>query len=257
MTRRPPAPSLAGLGLAGLGLAGLAACQVSVADVDGAFSAGPTQVHCGVDLDTSARNSIASVDTGLDRAADRGEVLDLYAHDPGGTVPLDKIEHVLADAQARGLPLVTYEDLAAGAPAGAALALSFDDSSVDAWSAMQPLLDRYGAHVTFFVTRYASLKASQKAELHQLAAAGNAIEAHTVHHLRGPDYVRDHGLAAYLADEVLPSIELLRADGYPVHAFAYPFGSRTSETDRAILDHVTLLRSVAFATLGEPSPCPR
>ena len=54
-------------------------------------------VHCGVNLDTSANNSLASVDSGLDRARDRKEVIELYSHHAGVSVPIDKIEHVLAN----------------------------------------------------------------------------------------------------------------------------------------------------------------
>lgn len=236
--------------------AALAGCIQKAADINGVFSDGPRAVHCGLDLDNSAHNSIESIDSGLDRAAARGELIDLYAHDPGVTVPLDKLEHVLSGARDRGLPFVTYEQLAAGATTGPGLVLSFDDTHVDDWLAMQPMLDQFGAHVTFFVTKYVFLTDAQHAELHQLAGAGNAIEAHTVNHLRGPDYVRDHGLTAYMDDEVLPSIDVLRAEGYPVNAFAYPFGARTDETDGAILQHVQLIRSVAFAVPGVPSPCP-
>ena len=72
-------------------------CQQEVADLDGAFYDGDHRlVHCGVNLDTSARNSIDSVDSGLDRALDRNEVVELYTHHPGFSVPIDKIEHVLA-----------------------------------------------------------------------------------------------------------------------------------------------------------------
>ena len=249
----PPMSRLAAL----VCLAALAGCIENASDDNDAFTDGPTALHCGLDLDSDATNSIDSVDTGLDRAVERNEVIDLYAHGPGVTVPLDKLERVLADAQARGLPFLTYEDLAAGQATGPALALSFDDSWVDQWLAMQPLLDRYGAHVTFFVTRYARLGAKQHAELHQLADAGNAIEAHTVNHLRGPDYVRDHGLDAYMTDEILPSITVLRDEGYPVNALAYPFGQHTSEIDRAILKHVELVRAVTFAVRGVPTPCLR
>lgn len=236
-------------------IAALSGCLANASDVDDAFTDGPTALHCGLNLDSEASNSIASVDTGLDRAAERGEVIDLYAHGPGVTVPLDKLERVLSDARDRGLAFLTYEDLAAGNATGPALALSFDDTWVDQWLAMQPLLDKYGAHVTFFVTRYARLGAKQHAELHQLADAGNAIEAHTVNHLRGPDYVRDHGLDAYMTDEILPSIAVLRDEGYPVSALSYPFGSHTSEIDRAVLKHVALVRSVTFAARDLPTPC--
>jgi hypothetical protein len=61
-----------------------------------------------------------------------------------------------------------------------------------------------------------------------------------------------------MEDEALPSIELLRADGFDPIAFAYPTGARTGEIDRALLEHVELLRAVTF-TVESPlitDPCP-
>jgi peptidoglycan/xylan/chitin deacetylase (PgdA/CDA1 family) len=134
--------------------------------------------------------------------------------------------------------------------------MSFDDSSVDAWLATQPMFATYGAQITFFVSRYGELTDAERGELHTLAAAGHDIEAHSVQHLRGPDYVEVRGLGAYLDEEVVPSITRLRDDGFDVVAYAYPFGARTSETDDAILQHVTVLRSVVFSWPEVSSPCP-
>ena len=214
-------------------------------------------VHCAVNLDASAGNSHASIDTGLDRAAERGEVVELYAHHPGETVAVADLEYVLAGARARGLPFVTYADFAAGAGTGPGLALSFDDTWVVEWAELLPLFEQYGARATFFVSRYAHLGDERHRLLHVLADAGNDIEAHTVDHYRAPEYVEDHGLDDYIDNEVLPSIQVLRDAGFPVAAFAYPFGARTSELDDAILKHVPILRSVAFSH-GAPvaSPCP-
>ncbi|HET9627550.1 MAG TPA: polysaccharide deacetylase family protein [Kofleriaceae bacterium] len=246
-----------------LALGALAGCQQDVADIDGVFYNGDHRlVHCAVNLDTSARNSDASVDTGLDRAVERGEIVELYAHHPGpgGTVAVDKIAHVLAGAQARGLRFVTYADFAAGTDAGAdhvpGIALSFDDTFVDAWAELRPLFARYGARVTFFISHYTALGDRAHAELHALAGDGHDIEAHTVLHLRAPDYVEQRGLNAYLHDEVDPSIQVLRDDGFAVHAFAYPFGARTSEIDDAIAKRVPVIRSVAFSYPEAESPCP-
>jgi hypothetical protein len=236
-----------------------AGCQVSIADTDGVF-VGPRdhiRVHCAVNLDSEAMNSWSSIDSGLERAARDGEIVELYAHHPGVTVGVDTIEHVLAGAATRGLAFVTYADLARGMARFPGLVLSFDDTSVDAWVQIEPLLAQYGARVTFFVSRYFDLHDAQRAELHQLAAAGHAIEPHSVLHLRAPQYVEDHGLAAYLADEAQPSMDALIAEGYPITTYAYPFGARTDETDRALLDRVQLLRSVAFTFEGEGGPCPR
>jgi peptidoglycan/xylan/chitin deacetylase (PgdA/CDA1 family) len=235
-----------------------AACRAGVDDLDGIFYDGDgRRVHCAVNLDESAGNTRASLDDALDRAAERGEVVELYAHRPGATVAHATIEHVLAGAQARGLAHVTYADFAAGGGLGPGLALSFDDAGIAEWTSARPLFLQYGARVTFFVTRYHLFTEEGRAQLRQLAADGHDIAAHGVGHLRAPIFVEERGLAAYLADEALPSIERLRADGYPAASFAYPYGARTEELDRALGAHVSILRSVAFPVHGPIGPCPR
>lgn len=238
--------------------AALIGCHSEIGDIEGAFYDGDHRiVHCAVDLDLIANNSLASIDGALDRAAERGEVLELYAHAPGKTVAFDTIQHVLAGARDRGLAFVTYADFATTDVTGPGLALSFDDHNVAPWYALRPMFETYGARVTFFLSRYAYLQPEEYVQLRELADAGHAIEAHTVNHLRAPLYVEERGLAAYLADEALPSIEVLRADGYPVHAYAYPFGARTEEIDQAIHEHLPILRSVSFTYGGVvASPCP-
>jgi len=234
-----------------------AGCIRDVAGIDGAFYDGDgRKVHCAVNLDQSAR-AMATVDGALDRARDRGEIVELYAHEPGDTIDLADIEHVLAGARDRGLAFVTYADMAARREMRPGLALSFDDNFVEPWHTMRPLLQQYGARVTFFISRYANMSPVNKQRVRDLADDGHEIAAHTVLHLRAPTYVEEHGLAAYMADEALPSIEVLRGDGYDVTSFAYPYGARTSELDDALLAHVSLLRSVSFSVEGVPDPCPR
>lgn len=239
-----------------LSLLALAACQYNVDHADRAFYNGDERkVHCAIDIDSYARISAASIETGLDRAQQRGEVLELYTHEPGVTVAWNTIETVLAGAQARGLSFVTYADIANGTHInGGGLALSFDDSSLSSWLAGRELFERYRARLTFFVSNW---KPSMREGLRALAADGHDIEPHSVHHLRGPVVVEERGLAAYLSEEIVPSIEVLRNDGFAASVFAYPYGARTSETDRAILEHVSVLRSVAFAWDSPATdPCP-
>ena len=216
-------------------------------------------MHCAVDIDSSAHNNDhPSLDSGLDRALDRGEVVELYAHHPGDTVAIADLEYVLAGAKARGLDFITYEQF--GDPNQTprpGLALSFDDTSIAAWHDQLPLFAQYGAHVTFFVSRYTHLTDAEHAELHELANDGDAIEPHTVLHLRAPEYVEQRGVEAYLDEEFQPSLDVLLAEGYQPTTFAYPFGSRTDETDRALLGRIQLLRSVAFTVDVDRGPCPR
>ena len=239
-------------------LGALSGCQESLIEVDGAFYNGDHRlVHCGVNLDTSANVSIASIDSALDRARDRGEVVELYAHHPGGSVPTSKIEHVLAGASERGLSFVTYADFARGADAAPGVALSFDDTSVAAWFALRQTFRNYRARVTFFVSRYDGLGPAQRDELKLLASDGHDIEAHSMRHMRAPEYVEDHGINAYLHDEVDPSIAILTGEGFEVHAFAYPFGARTGELDRAIAKRVPVIRSITYTYMFTESPCPQ
>ena len=248
-----------GLTILALALAGSAAgCRDPIADLDEVYYRGPgPRVLCAVSIDDAAGNA-ASLAGGLDRAAARGEVLQVYGHVPGRTVDLATLDALLAGAQDRGLASFTYADLAAGRPAEAGLALSFDDSAIDAWTALADRLDAAGVRVTFFVTRYHLWTADQRAALQALAARGHDVEAHSVSHQRAPDVVENRGVAAYLDGEVLPGLDLLRADGYRPTAFAYPFGARTAELDRALLEHFALLRSVTWS-IGGPvavDPCP-
>jgi peptidoglycan/xylan/chitin deacetylase (PgdA/CDA1 family) len=242
-----------------LAAAGAAGCQQDVADIDGVFYNGDHRlVHCAVNLDSKGRVSEASIDTGLDRAHDRHEVVEFYSHHPGpgGTVPIDKIEYVLAGAQARGLAFNTYADFANHTDTAPGIAMSFDDTFADAWVQLRPLFDKYHARITFFVSHYVSLSDREHAELHELADDGHDIEPHTVRHLHAPDYVDQHGLNAYLHDEVDPSIQVLRDEGFEVNAFAYPFGARTGEIDAGIAKRVPVIRSVAFSYPEVESPCP-
>jgi peptidoglycan/xylan/chitin deacetylase (PgdA/CDA1 family) len=214
-------------------------------------------VHCSIVLDTYARNSLASIEAGLDRAKANNEVLELYAHDPGRTVSWRELEDVFAAIAARDLPYFTYAELARDSVAPqAGVALSFDDAYVDHWLAGADLYDRYGARLTFFVAYYDHLDADARAALHELALRGHAIEPHSVDHLRAPLYVEQHGLTAYLRDEALPSIAWLEADGFDVTTYAYPYGARTSEIDAAMLERVPLVRSVSFTWTGVADPCP-
>lgn len=235
----------------------LAACQDAISDIDGAFYNGDHRlVHCGVNLDTSARNDLASIDSALDRARDRGEVAELYSHKPGYTVPIDKIEHVLAGARDRGLTFYTYADFANDVPVTAGLALSFDDTYAHEWVGLEPMFEQYGAKVTFFVAHYTTMADDEHADIKQLSQWGHDIEAHSVRHLRAPEYVENYGIDAYLRDELDPSITVLQDEGYTISAFAYPFGARTAELDRNIGKRVSVIRSVAFSYSVVQSPCP-
>ncbi|HEY4056671.1 MAG TPA: polysaccharide deacetylase family protein [Kofleriaceae bacterium] len=197
-------------------------------------------------MDDVAGFSVAEFEAAMDRAVERSETVEFYGHKPGVTVPVDKLEAIVAAADERGLPFVLYSDFAHGEGNGPGVALSLDDNSVSLWDDIRPMLRQYNAHLTFFVSRYTRLSDDQKATLKDFLNDGHELQPHSINHLREPEYVEDRGLAALMNEEVLPSIDALRADGYPAEAFAYPFGARTSEIDEEILKHVGVLRSLSF-----------
>ena len=179
----------------------------------------------------------------IDVAVREQWVLNVYAHAPGVTIADDTLDRALTMFEAAGLAFSTYHLLDPSAPPRAGVVLSFDDDDAAAWTSIQPLLARHHAIATFFVSGYDGWSADDRARLHALADDGHAVEAHTLHHLRADCY--PEGPEAYVRDEVLPSLDALRSDGFAAESFAYPGGDRNDASDAAIAPHVRYLRGTA------------
>ena len=216
----------------------LAGCDATLVDMDEIYTRGaPRFVMCGMTIDDKSSTSLDAIGGALDRAQIDGTTLLLYAHSPGDmpnmTVDPATVELALASVVDRGMTFATYSDLDAGEVPGS-LALAFDDRDLAGWTAMRPTFQHYGARVTFFVSEYPYLDDTQKAEIRQLQLDGHDIEYHSTHHYNAANYANDHGVDAYITDDILPGLEAMRADGYDPKMFAYPFGARTSATDAAL-----------------------
>jgi hypothetical protein len=235
--------------LCGLPVLGLAACGTTLFDDNDIYSAGAPYVLCAANIDDSYQVSTEQITDAVARASADGTTLHLYAHSPGETIRLSTIEDLLATATAHGLAFATYAQLGAGTTRKS-VALSFDDHGVAAWTSLRPLLARYGARVTFFVSLYLGLTADELAQLRQLSDDGHDIEYHSTGHLNAVAYTAAHGIDGYVADEIVPALGAMRADGYPTTVFAYPFGARDGETDAALSPYFAHLRAIR-------STCPR
>jgi peptidoglycan/xylan/chitin deacetylase (PgdA/CDA1 family) len=200
------------------------------------------RILCSSDIDDLIHDSSPQLaHDHIESAADNATVALLHTHTPGVTISMEALEYTLSSARDAKLEFVTYPELVEGPPR-AALALSFDDSNVESWYSIKDLLASYGARVTFFVTEYLALTDLQKQEIAELAAAGHAVEAHSVNHLHARYYVKQHGVDGYLADEALPSIDVLEADGYAITSYAFPYGESMPALDYALLEHVQRVR---------------
>lgn len=125
---------------------------------------------------------------------------------------------------------------------GGGVILTFDDNYVSDWLTIDATLQRFHWKATFFVTRYADLDADGIDGLHTLQAHGHEIASHGVHHVDAKEFIATHSANEYVAREVMPSIDVLAEQGFPVKAFAYPYGARTAKLDEALLDRVPILR---------------
>lgn len=142
------------------------------------------------------------------------------------TVTPREFERDLIWLKRQGCALVTVERIVSqGAPAslaGCKVALTFDDGYDDAVRFALPLLQRYGAHATFYITSGLVGQAGHvsRADLHTLVLAGMEIGAHTVHH-----YDLTTLTTAQARDEIESSRRSLQAwTGARVMSFAYPAG---------------------------------
>lgn len=207
---------------------------------------GHQALACGRPIDDKRMSSRAwsQIASAMRRAREVGEVVHLYAHEPGRTVQIGLLERVMRTAQELGLPMLRYDELANRAEPYA-LALSFDDAWPDAWHALLPTFAQYSAHVTFFVSRFHSFTPEQVAKMQAIYAAGHGVEAHTVNHANADEYAAMYAPAAYVADEVIPSLTILENAGFAPSFFAYPFGARTDATDEAILTVAVGLRGTS------------
>jgi peptidoglycan/xylan/chitin deacetylase (PgdA/CDA1 family) len=144
-------------------------------------------------------------------------------------------------------------------PAG--IALSFDDRFIGEWTRLRPLLKKYNAHVTFYVTQFDSLKPYEVTLLHQLQRDGHEIGAHGAAHIRVLDWLRGGGsLDDFFQHEIEAELISMRKAGFKPVTFAHVGGQQTWWTDQHLLkNYFKLLRDVSmterklpFLTIRQP-----
>lgn len=130
----------------------------------------------------------------------------------------------------------------------AGIAISFDDRFVKEWYQIRPLLKKYNAKCTFFITQPDSLSHDEVIMLHQLEKEGNEIGCHGAMHVRSMYYIWDFSLDEYMKNEIFPALETMKKQGFSPKTFAHPGGSQTWYSDHELLKHFILLRDVSMKT---------
>jgi hypothetical protein len=229
-----------------IGVLACVGCDTSLNELSQIYSRpGDGRITCGINVDSKNLISVDSIGTGLDRASADREIIHIYSHRPAGTIDESFIEEVVASASDRDLPFVTYAEIVDGT-ASYGLAYSFDDRDIVGWHALLPLFRYYGARVTFFISAFHTIEAADMQLLRDIAADGHDIEYHSTFHSNAETAAAELGTQGYIENDILPDLAMMRDAGFNPRAFAYPYGARTSDTDRALLEIMPLLRGSHF-----------
>lgn len=125
-----------------------------------------------------------------------------------------------------------------------AVFLSFDDLHLEEWHSMLPMLEAYGARVTFYLSDLDKIDPCGWQQLHDMRVAGHTIAFHGLHHLRARPTVRDEGCEAYLNRDIFEGLSILANHGFDnVRHFSYPYGNRNDESDVCLFAHFDTLRT--------------
>lgn len=131
-------------------------------------------------------------------------------------------------------------------PYEAGVILSFDDAYVDEWAEADAALKKYGWRATFNVCRIDSIGAPQIQKLLQMQKEGHEIAGHGYHHYNAVKFVQQNGIDAYMQQEINPMIVSMKKKGFNVTSFAYPYGERSEELDKALSPEFKIIRGRAF-----------
>lgn len=123
--------------------------------------------------------------------------------------------------------------------------LSFDDNHLEQWVEILPLLDKYEAKATFFLTGVGKLSEQEKVWLKQIQEAGHEIGAHGELHVSAHQFIQEHGYRKFLTEEIKDNIWALKNLGVSPVFFAYPFGERNKLMDLMLWTKFKATRNVA------------
>ena len=208
------------------------------------------RVLCSVPIDdlTGVARNWTAEESRLKEASKQAWVTFAHAHIPGTTVSRDALDQMFTLADQNHLDYIRFSDMDSDPPQGG-LAFAFDDNAIAEWLSVRDLLQAHHAKVTFFVSKWQDLTPDDLRGIATLAADGHDIEPHSVNHVHAVDYVSQHGVADYVQQEVVPSIEAVNNAGYHATSYAYPFGEHDEAIDAAVLQVIGRVRTT-------PGECP-
>jgi peptidoglycan-N-acetylglucosamine deacetylase len=125
------------------------------------------------------------------------------------------------------------------------IALTFDDAYFDEWIDMLPILNKYKAKVTFFISlNYPKKDINCKEKIIKLKNAGNEIGLHTINHPYLSTYLKHHSIYDYYKNEILPEVRFFNSIGIRPSSFAYPYGQYNAESNKLLSQYFNKIRCI-------------
>lgn len=120
------------------------------------------------------------------------------------------------------------------------VSLSFDDGvSLESVHASMYLFKLYNAKFTYYASHYWKI---DKAKLMDLQINGYEVGHHGTLHRASIPYSNDTSMENWFKEDVLNTLGDMRAYGLNVTTYAYPFGSRSEETDNLLMSEFKRVR---------------
>ena len=136
------------------------------------------------------------------------------------------------------------------------IAISFDDHFIYEWSKADSLLQMYNWKATFFISNFGNLSLEDIEKLKNLQSNGHEIGGHGYLHLNAPQYISKNTLDDYFNKEIEPMINSMKANGFEIESFAYPYSWSNSLSDALLLNKFKIVRCGVFGAIKiEKQPC--
>ncbi|RKY54051.1 MAG: hypothetical protein DRP93_05575, partial [Candidatus Neomarinimicrobiota bacterium] len=140
--------------------------------------------------------------------------------------------------------------LDADSDANGGVVITFDDCYISNWVWADSVLNDVDWKATFCVSGPQVLTDAQFDALRDLKVGGHEIAGHGVAHRNAVDYVAEYGLDAYLNDEILPMLDVMKNENIKPKSFAYPYGTHSEEIDDTLMTYFKVLRSTTYTWLA-------
>jgi peptidoglycan-N-acetylglucosamine deacetylase len=133
-----------------------------------------------------------------------------------------------------------------------AVVLTFDDTYVAEWYAVDAVLRKYHWKATFCVCCINSIPDDGIVKLCELQSQGHEIAAHGLAHINAVDFVSTHSIQAYLDTDIVPLLQIMQNKGLIARTFAYPAAASNDSLDQALFKYFSILRGATLADGTKP-----